>query len=43
MLDPETLALIDELRWHLRCDKSEVVRRAVELLAREAGLTGGSH
>jgi hypothetical protein len=43
MLDPETLALIDELRWHLRCDKSEVVRRAVELLAWEAGLTGGSH
>jgi len=43
MLDPETLALIDELRWHLRCDKSEVVRRAVELRAREAGLTGGSH
>lgn len=38
MLDPETLALIDELRWHLRCDKSEVVRRAVDLLAREAGL-----
>lgn len=40
MLDPETLALIDELRWHLRCDKSEVVRRAVDLLAREAGLRG---
>lgn len=38
MLDPETLALIDELRWHLRCDKSEVVRRAVDLLARQAGL-----
>jgi len=35
MLDPLTIDLIDELRWKLRCDKSEVVRRAIEGLADE--------
>jgi hypothetical protein len=35
MLDPLTIQLIDELRWKLRCDKSEVVRHAIDLLAIE--------
>ncbi len=35
MLDPATIEVIDELRWKLRCDKSEVVRRAIECLADE--------
>ena len=41
MLDPATLQLIEELRWNLRCDKSEVVRKAVELLARSVGVGEG--
>jgi hypothetical protein len=35
MLDAGTLEVIEELRWKLRCDKSEVVRRAIECLADE--------
>jgi len=40
MLDAETIARIEELRWALRLDKSAVVRRAVELLAQREQSAG---